>query len=299
VTIPVARPLRLHVPGGFYHVTLRGNHRQPIFRTSGDRELLDDIVAETVEQLAARIHAYCWMTNHIHVLIQVTSTPLGKIILRIASKYARAFQRTLATTGHLFERRYHGILVEADRYLLTLVRYVHLNPVRAGLVADPCDYLWSSHRDYLGLARHDWLHTSFTLNTLSANVSSARVAYSRLIGGPGELRWGSGVLVTHPDNPQVMGSDDFLKKLAVTGWQSCKPVDLEELVRECASRFTLTDAELSGRSRSRRLAAARAWLVHEALSRGVASVSAVARRLNRSEAALRGLMSRHPHKPGK
>jgi hypothetical protein len=239
------------------------------------------------------------MTNHIHVLVQVASTPLGKIILRIASKYARAFQRKLATTGHLFERRYHGILVEADRYLLTLVRYLHLNPVRAGLVADPCDYLWSSHRDYLGLARHDWLHTAFTLNALSANAPNARVAYSRLMGGPGESRWGSGTLVTHPDNPQVMGSDDFLKQLAATGGQSGKPVDLEVLVRECSSRFKLTDAELAGHSRARRLAAARAWLVHEALGRGVATVSAVARRLNRSEAALRGLMSRHPHEPGK
>ena len=66
----MARRLRLHVPGGFYHVTLRGNHRQPIFFSAADRELLDRIVGDAVARSGARIHAYCWMTNHVHMVIQ-------------------------------------------------------------------------------------------------------------------------------------------------------------------------------------------------------------------------------------
>ena len=295
----VARPLRLHVPGGFYHVTLRGNHRQAIFSTAGDRELLDEIVAKTINDLGARIHAFCWMTNHIHALVQVSNAPLGNLILRIAGTYARRFQGRLETTGHLFERRYHAVLVDADRYLLTLVRYVHLNPVRAGLVNDPMDYPWSSHRDYLDLGRRTWVHTQFTLDMLAANAANARAAYLRLINGPGESKWGSGTLVPNPDNAQVLGSDDFLKRLTPSSPHLARPGTLEELVLECSNRFNLNIAEISGSSRSRDKAAARAWLAHEALIRGVASASVVARRLKRSEAALRGLMSRHPRQLAK
>src|SRR5688572_16379423 len=114
------RPLRLHVPGGFYHVTLRGNHRQDVFRTPADRGLLDEIVAAAIRDLGVRMHAYCWMTNHIHLLVQVSDTPHGKFVLRIASRYARKFQECMETTGHLFERRHHAILVDADSYLLAL-----------------------------------------------------------------------------------------------------------------------------------------------------------------------------------
>jgi REP element-mobilizing transposase RayT len=85
----MARPLRIHVPGAFYHVTLRGNHRQDIFFTSADRRLFDEITAEVLERFTARLHAYCWMTNHMHMLIQVGDAPLGRLMLRIAGRYAR------------------------------------------------------------------------------------------------------------------------------------------------------------------------------------------------------------------
>ena len=110
------RPPRIHVGGGFYHVTLRGNHAQPIFFQPADRVTLESIVADTIPRCGARVHAYCWMTNHIHLLVQVGEIPLGRVILRIASRYARTVQARLYTTGHLFERRYHSVLVDADAY---------------------------------------------------------------------------------------------------------------------------------------------------------------------------------------
>ena len=290
----MARRLRIHVPGGFFHVTLRGNHRQPIFRSVGDRELLDDILAETLGELGARVHAYCWMTNHIHVLAQVADAPLGMLVQRIASRYARAYQARLETTGHLFERRYHAVLVDVDRYLLTLVRYIHLNPVRGGLARDPADYPWSSHRDYLGAGSRPWVHTDFALRTLSADVAQARRAYVNLMSGADEPRWGSGTLVPHPDNPQVLGDDEFLRSLAESESCTARHSTLEELLLECASRFSFAPAEIVGSSRSRKLAVARAWLTREALDRGIAGITTIARRLGRSDAALRGLIGRHP-----
>ncbi len=291
----MARPLRLHVPGGLYHVTLRGNHRHAIFRSAGDRELLDEIVAEAMDEYGTRLHAYCWMTNHIHALVQVANAPLGKFILHVASRYARKFQTRLETTGHLFERRYHAVLVDADRYQLTLLRYIHMNPVRAGLVSDPARHPWSSHLDYLGMRHRDWVHTSFSLRMLSVDAANARSAYSRLMSGPDDSRWGSGMLVPNPGNAQVLGDDDFVKRIQVRAARPIRGGTLEELIEECSARFNLSAEELAGSCRSRDKAAARAWLAHEALSRGVASTSAVARRLQRSEAALRGLMARRPH----
>jgi len=295
----MARPLRLHVPGGFYHVTLRGNHRQAIFRTAADRDLLDEIVAEALEENDARIHAYCWMTNHIHALVQVSSAPLGKIILRIAGRYARRFQMKIATTGHLFERRYRAVLVDADPYLLTVIRYIHMNPVRAGLVSDPAQHPWSSHLDYLNLRRRPWVHTCFALRVLSEDAVRARAAYLQWMNAPDVARWGVGTLVPNPDNTQVLGDDAFLKRLQASTPHPRPDRSLDDLILECSSHFKLGIEELSGPSRSRDKAAARAWLVHEATIRGIASVSAVARRLRRSETALRGLMARRPRQPPK
>ena len=141
---------RLHVPGAFAHVTLRGNHRQDIFFSAADRELFNQLVGEVIECCGARLHAYCLMTNHVHLLIQVGDVPLGRIMLRIASRYARTIQQRFYTTGHLFERRYHSILVDADECLLELLRYIHLNPVRAGMVDNIAAYPWSSHHAYVG-----------------------------------------------------------------------------------------------------------------------------------------------------
>jgi putative transposase len=121
------RSLRLHAPGAFYPVTLRGNHRQNIFFCDGHRQTLSQLIAEVIDRFGARLHAYCYMTNHIHALIQVGETPLGRIMLRIAGRYARTIQSALHTTGHLFEKRYHPVLVDADEYLLELLRYIHLS----------------------------------------------------------------------------------------------------------------------------------------------------------------------------
>jgi putative transposase len=142
------RRLRIHVPGGFYHATLRGNHRQAIFTTSSDRALLNAIVARSLKAHLARLHVYCWMSNHLHFFIQVGDAPLGVVMRDIASNYARAYQAKLDTTGHLFERRYYAKVVEVEHYLFAVLRYIHLNPVADGLVQRAMDYPWSSHRGH-------------------------------------------------------------------------------------------------------------------------------------------------------
>jgi len=284
------RPPRLHVPGGVYHVILRGNHREPIFDQPADRDMLDALVAETLVRYGARAHAYCWMSNHLHLALQVADAPLGPIVRRIAGVYARRIQQRRPTTGHLFERRYRSVLVDADTHLLRLVRYIHLNPLRAGLVTDPADYPWSGHRAYLGLASVPWLTIDFTLRLLGTNRNSARRAYARLISAGGDpddsAQFSRGML----EDTRVLGDDDFLARVTATRKRApqtgpSRPT-LEELIAAAAKEAGCTVEALASTSKTRAVAEARCHVAARALAAGVASISEVARRLNRSHSSL-------------
>lgn len=284
------RPPRLHVPGGVYHVILRGNHRQAVFIEPSDRAMLDDLVAETLERFDARAHAYCWMTNHMHLALQVADAPLGPIVRRIAGVYARRIQRRLPTTGHLFERRYRSVLVDADAHLLRLVRYIHLNPLRAGLVADPADYPWSGHRAYLGLASVPWLTTEFTLRLLGTNRNRARRAYSRLISAGGDPDDSAQFSRGMPGDTRVLGDDGFLARVSATRKRpppkSSTPPTLEQLIATVAKGAGCTVEALASASRARAVVDARCQVAERALASGVASISEIARRLNRSHSSV-------------
>lgn len=278
---------RLHIPGGCYHVTLRGNHQQDIFFTDDDRLRLEGYVANAVARVGARIHAYCWMTNHIHLLVQVADTPLGAFMQRIASRYARAVQERVPTTGHLFQNRYHALLVDVDRYFLALLRYIHLNPVRSGLVAGPADYRWSSHCAYLGLVNCDWLETDFGLRMFGSDVAAARSRYqafvAKAIGAPRD----PGLSATARGEPRVLGGDGFLQGIAL---QSASPGEpprpLSEIAAEVCTELGVALAELRSAGQARRLTRARGVLTARALAHGAASLGDLGRYLNRSASAL-------------
>lgn len=281
------RQLRLHVPHGFYHVTLRGNHRQAIFREASDRDILDCIVAEALERFHSRLHAYCWMSNHLHVLVQVATDPLGRLMQRIASQYARAFQSRLNTTGHLFERRYHCLLVDADDYLLELVRYIHLNPVRAGMVRDPADYPWSSHQVYLGRKQVPWVTTAFALGLLHAEQNRAREAYAEFVRAalldPKTVTIPAG----NEQEPRVLGNDEFLSRVPVPASRVRLRCSLDKLVQHCCAHFAVSAEQLRAPGRCRRLARIRAIIADLAITHHISSLQAVAHHFGRDESSLR------------
>lgn len=290
----MARLPRLHIPGGFYHVTLRGNHRQPIFFRQGDQELLDTVFCEAIQRHEARVHAYCWMTNHLHALIQVSAEPLGRIMSGIASRYARTVQSRFETTGHLFERRYHAVLLDAERRLLAVVRYIHLNPVRAGIAPDPALYRWSSHDVYLGQRSCPWVTTDFALGLLSADPVQARSNYTNLMQGSQTCQWGQELLAPNRRQPGILGDDQFVAR--VTGLLDgvTSQPSLHALVLECSRRFGIDARRLAAAGNGKRFARARAWIAHEATTRTNVSVAAVGRHLGRSESAMRALMRHYP-----
>lgn len=285
---------RIHAPGAFYHVTLRGNHRKPIFFCEADRELLNHIVARTLDRCQARLHAYCWMSNHVHMLLQVGDVPLGRVVLRIASSHARSVQARMETTGHLFERRYHAVMVDADRYLLTLLRYIHLNPVRAGLTATAGEYPWSSHHHYLGTRNEFWVTAGLALAMLGDDHRTAIARYRKLIECmENQEPEASPLSDLHPDDNRVLGDERFLANLALPKEAPRPGMTLDQLVGEAGRQFGLEPADLMSASRDRRLSRARAWIAHEAIARRVATTAQVARALHRDESTIRGLVEHH------
>ena len=157
------------MPGAVYHVILRGNDHRDIFADDKDRLRFYTILDNAFRRIPFKIHAFCLMTNHLHLEIQVADIPLPRIMQRIALRYAQWFNWRHGKSGHLFQERYKAILVQADEYLKELAAYIHLNPVRAHIVNSPEKYKWSSHRAYLGKATLPWLETDFILSTFSSS----------------------------------------------------------------------------------------------------------------------------------
>jgi len=272
-----------------YHVTLRGNHRQDIFFTPDDRRLLTCIIREILVACDAQLHAYCYMTNHVHALLQVSETPLSRIMLLIAGRYARAVQSRLQTTGHLFEKRYHALLVDADEYLLTLLRYIHLNPVRANLAASPDDYPWSSHHAYLGDRSEPWVTTGFALRMLDTDRRRAIAAYEEFLrAAPAR----SPLLDRNEQDPRILGSDAFAQRVLGDGWNPRPDSALKRVIDDACARFGVTEAELQSSSRLTTVARARAWIADEARRAEIASVASLARYFNRSESSVREALQR-------
>jgi putative transposase len=283
------RSPRIHAPGAMYHVTLRGNHRQDIFFTPDDRGLLTRIVREIVTDCGAQLHAYCYMTNHVHALLQVSSTPLSKIMLLVAGRYARGVQARLQTTGHLFEKRYHALLVDADEYLLTLLRYVHLNPVRANLVASPDDYPWSSHHAYLGKRCEPWVTTEFALRMLGADRQRAIAAYEALIrSAPTD----SPLLERNEQDSRILGGDAFAQRMLGEHWKPRCNAALQKVIDDACARFGVTQIELRSPSRLSNITHARTWIAEQTLSAKIASVASLARYFNRDESTIRQVAQR-------
>ena len=146
----MARPLRVEYSGAVYHVINRGNAGENLYRNSRDREKFLSYLERAVERFSIKVHAYCLMSNHFHILMETLHPNLSKSVQWINVSYAVYFNRKYKRNGHLFQGRFKSVLVDADSYLKQLSRYIHLNPVRAGIVDRPTDYDWSSYTAFIG-----------------------------------------------------------------------------------------------------------------------------------------------------
>lgn len=178
----MARLPRLTVPGYPHHIIQRGNNRQAIFDSRANYEDLLNLLTENAQKSGVAIHSYVLMSNHFHLLVTPQADDsLPQMMQAVGRRYVRHFNDALGRSGTLWEGRYKSTLIQTDRYLLACMAYIDLNPVRAGLVAEPGDYPWSSYGHYAGL-RNDKLITPHPLFWELGNTPFAReAAYAELV----------------------------------------------------------------------------------------------------------------------
>jgi len=178
----MARPLRVEYPGAFYHVINRGNAGENLFKGIRDREKFLEYLATASERFSLKIYTYCLMTNHFHVLLETQLSNLSQAIQWVNVSYAGYFNRKYQRNGHLFQGRFKSILVDADEYLKQLSRYIHLNPVRANLVAHPDEYKWSSYSTITGKTKEPaWLESAWLLSKFGTKRKQAITNYKKFV----------------------------------------------------------------------------------------------------------------------
>lgn len=206
----MARRPRIEIEGGLYHVITRGNNRQTIFETRDDYRKIVSLIAQQKTKLSFYLYAYCLMPNHVHLLLERREDPISRLMHRVLTGYSQYFNRRHRRTGHLLQGRYKAYLCESDQYLGELVRYIHLNPVRAGLVRRPEDYPYSSHRIYLGLEESGLVDAEPVLRYFGANKREARATYRQFVRAG--MRLGHLEEVYRAEMGQVLGSQEFLEE---------------------------------------------------------------------------------------
>jgi REP element-mobilizing transposase RayT len=219
----MARPLRIQFPGALYHVTSRGNGRADIFLDDGDRQAFLNALATVCERLRWRCYAYCLMTNHYHLVLETPEGNLAQGMRQLNGVYTQRFNRQHGHVGHVLQGRYKAILVEREAYLLELTRYVVLNPVRAGMVAAPEQWPWSSYRALMSREpAPPWLARDQILGHFARAGDEARPRYVRFVrdGLRQPSIWGG---LRHQ---MYLGSEEFVHRLQ---GQLQAPEQLEEI----------------------------------------------------------------------
>jgi putative transposase len=287
------RKPRIFYPGAVYHVILRGNAGQDIFADSKDRRYFYRLLGEGQEKFGHRIHAFCLMANHIHLALQMVNVPLSRLMQNLSQRYTGWINFRQSRRGHVFQGRYKALLIDADAYLLELVRYIHLNPVRAEIAESAEKFHWSSHPAYLGQEKLPWLTTDWVLAQFSSRPTTARKKYRQFVqegyagGRKEEFHKGT-------QEGRVLGSDKFFEEvLSLKGEKVDSRVTLDQILERVCRSYGVEMESLASAGRQRRPSEVRAmlsWVVRETghlsltelskrLRRDLSSLSVAARRL--------------------
>lgn len=244
------RSLRILFPGAWYHAMNRGGSRRTIFDSANDRRDFLNVLAWASDQYDVELHAYCLMGNHYHLLLRTPHANLPDFMKHVDGVYTQRINRRLALDGPLFRGRYKALLVDRDEYLLQVSRYIHLNPVEAGIAPFAEGYPWSSCAAYVGLRpATDWLHTDTVLGFFGQE--NAPASYRRFIAQGVDANTKS--MYCARRLPAVLGSDDFVARLRdEIPVRPCIPesakfargIPLEDIVRTAAEEFAVSVSDV-------------------------------------------------------
>lgn len=276
----MARPVRLEIPGGVYHVIVRGNERKAIFRDDTDRQRYLDQLGHYQASLGFSLLAYCLLDNHAHLAIRTGGVPLARAMARIQSSYTQWFNRRHRRVGHLFQGRYKAFLVEEDPYLLSLVRYIHENPVKAGLARRPQDYPWSSDRHYRDGKAPGWLDRTPVLGILGRTRRRAVASYRVFMGSEEEEPYEKAGTWAQTVKGEAGFAQVVLERAGEPPLKR-RDVTIPAVLTEVCRLSRLDEKAVCSASRSRPQARARylvAWACREVAGSSAASVAKFFRR---------------------
>jgi REP-associated tyrosine transposase len=304
-----------------HHVMVRGIERRPIFVNDRDREDFCSRLGDLALETETAIYAWCLIPNHFHLLLRSGSAPLSAFMRRLLTGYAVAFNRRHRRTGHLFQNRFKSIVVEEEPYLLELVRYIHLNPVRARLVSDLAaldDFEWTGHSFLIGGRALPWQDATFVLGQFGTTPRVARQRYRRFVsegvsrgqrpeltgGGLRRSRKGwefrgevNGGRERWAADERILGSSDFvlrtLQELTPTNRQGAQTID--DLIETAARQHRVGIEEIRSNSHRPPVVAARARVTYVAVCERGLTLSAVARLLGLSRRSAARAFERAQH----
>jgi REP element-mobilizing transposase RayT len=263
----MARKPRIEYPGAFYHVLSRGNRTLPIFKDDEDRLRFLLKLEQYRERYCFIPYAYTLMENHFHLLIETQEVPLSRIMQGLLQSSTQWHNKKYKAVGHLFQGRYKAILCDRRMYLLGLVRYLHLNCVRAGLVRDPSEYRWSSHRAYLGLEKSSIVETDFVLSQFAKSRKKAVRLFNEFV-----MEW---IDIGRTDkfyqvvDQRILGDNDFTVKVKRKAGEEIRKEEtifknrtLEEIAEAVEETTSVSVSELRSRKRAKHIVDARSLFVH-------------------------------------
>ncbi|MCD6571407.1 MAG: transposase, partial [Deltaproteobacteria bacterium] len=258
----MSRPLRIEYAGALYHITARGNDGNPIYKQEGDYQKFLEILSELSQRYHAIIHGYVLMGNHYHLLIETPDGNITRVMHFLNATYTGYFNKKYKRVGHLFQGRYKGFVIEKESYLVSVSRYIHLNPKRAGLVKRPEEYKWSSYPDYIGKGKKKtWLTCEWILGQYSKDKAKARRLYRAFVEEGSALK----------ENPfdalekgLILGSEGFIDEIKKkTGLKKHKKtpessrlirsITYEDIVTAVAKKFGVSEQEIRGPGRRENL----------------------------------------------
>ena len=254
----MARPLRLSFENAVYHITARGNRKENIFYSDKDRNVFLYKVNETFNKYSFICYAYCLMNNHYHLFVKTPYANLSEGMHYLNSSYANWLRTKYKIVGTIFQGRYKSILVDEDTYALTLSVYIHLNPLRAGIIERLEEYPWSSFIDYIGARTHliENLDIQFILNHFGNNLEQARKEYKKFIIGNVDM-----------ENPlknafkgMAIGSDSFIDNIKekiddigenreIKETKLLETYGLEDIITGMSSCFSIKREEILSKKR--------------------------------------------------
>ncbi len=312
------RQARIDAPGALHHIILRGIERTVIFSDDRDRENFLKRLSDLLTETQTPCYAWALMSNHVHLLLRTGEVAIASIMRRLLTGYAVSFNKRYRRYGHLFQNRYKSILCEENRYLRQLVAYIHLNPLRAGTVADVAslkDYPFTGHSALMGRAARPWQDTGYVLAVFGRSVSEARGNLQRhvvkwsnkgrcpeLTGG-GLIRSAGGWSAVKQayregirlaSDERLLGSSEFVESTLKRAGEAYDRrmrlqsvgTDLSELVDAVCQRLGIDEIELARPIRRAGVAQARGLVGYLATRELSIPASAVARRFNQDRSAV-------------